>query len=119
MFDWLFAEERNGFEERISDLEWCVDTKQQRIEDLERLLKDKENQIETLLTNELESAIFEVNFEVMNAFSIERITREGKNETIIGYLRPNGDIGEWVLQCSITEHNRLVQKFVDYVENNK
>ena len=55
-----------------------------------------------------------VDFLAMNAFSIERITREDGPCTIVGY-RPNNDpsekVKEWYIYCDDNVHENLVKQF--------
>lgn len=58
---------------------------------------------------------FEFDFKKMNAFSIERIVKDGSFKTVIGYIRPNGDIAEWTFYCSHVTHEKLVTQFREYI----
>lgn len=75
---------------------------------------------------ESQTAKFSVDFNKLDVFSIERITRSRDyagtefyvSETVLGYWNQIGsgkeqvkEVGEWYLECSIEEHNRLVDEF--------
>lgn len=70
----------------------------------------------TSMTKAVEYFQFAIDFEKMNAFSVERIVKDNKPpHTIVGYFlqHPNGttEVKEWVLYTSVKEHNRLVAEF--------
>jgi chromosome segregation ATPase len=52
-----------------------------------------------------------VDLRSMRAFSVERMYKDGELVTIIGYIKPDNSIGEWVLYCSATHHNSIVNEF--------
>lgn len=94
-------------------------------ESLERVKKSRdlyEKQIEELTaklqqlySTELEECDFEFDFKSADAFSIERINKSGKNKTIIGYRKTDeGTIGEWCLDCSFAQHQKLAEQFRRY-----
>ena len=78
------------------------------------------------LEGEMAKASFSINWELMNAFSIERGWENGTHKTTIGHILQEpvtvteGEVTtkdvvrEWVLYCSAEEHERLVQEFNDY-----
>lgn len=82
-------------------------------EKIAQLQKQKEladNQV----TQENNEATFSCDFEMMDAFSIERNVSNNKYCTIIGYLREDGDkqtVHEWTLYCSMKQHELLVKEF--------
>ena len=87
------------------------------------------------LVGELSKASFSVDWEAMNAFSVERGWGNGVLRTTIGYLlqepsvhtESDGNqnitykdvVREWVFNCSAAEHERLVSEFNEYVKGNK
>lgn len=71
-------------------------------------------------TKEITSAVehfqFAMDFGKMNAFSVERIVKDGKGpHTIVGYFITHGngttEVKEWMLYTSAKEHNRMVAEF--------
>lgn len=67
-------------------------------------------------------ADFAFDFNVVNAFSIERNVHDGRPCTLIGYMLPteevkdgtitNSDkVREWYLYCSMDQHKALVKAF--------
>ena len=69
-----------------------------------------------------------IDWATMRVFSVERAVRKHPasclyiDETILGYFKSEGVgkeqvdvIGEWVLECSMEEHNRLVDSFEKYL----
>ena len=72
---------------------------------------------ETILIEEAEdNGTPAVDFKAMNAFSIERVYIPKRNRvaTLIGYIF-NNEIREWVIYCSLENHEVLVVQFEDYV----
>lgn len=57
---------------------------------------------------------FEIDFDALKAFSVERKLASGVELTCIGYLNNEGRIKEWQFICSRETHNRLAKEFVLY-----
>jgi hypothetical protein len=68
---------------------------------------------------EVRKAGYAVDLDSMNAFSVERSINEGRPKTIIGHVKPDGSIGEWMLDCSADTHRSLVQQFKDIIVERK
>lgn len=82
------------------------------------------------LEGEMSKASFSIDWNTMNAFSIERGWNNGTLQTTIGHIlqepvivtEGEGEkkvtqkdvVREWTLYCSAEEHERLVQEFNDY-----
>lgn len=87
-------------------------------------LKQRDTEILTLkhslkrITDVRDEAIkncgFSIDFENLNAFSIERMVQDEKEKTSIGYF-VNGKVCEWCFFCSRETHERLVREFNEYV----
>lgn len=81
-----------------------------RLQELNQLKKD--------LADKSRSCSVAVDFEMMDAFSIERMYKDGISRTVIGYLKSppdaDPDIGEWTLYCNEEIHEKLVKEFIDY-----
>lgn len=90
------------------------------IADLQRQVQEYQNR----LNGEYAKASYSINWDVMCAFSIERMREGDTNKTIIGYIlsepvvTTEGDkitykdvVREWTLYCSHEEHQRLVKEF--------
>lgn len=89
-----------------------VKSKDVEIENLENKIKELENKILSLYSKELEECEFEFDFKSTDAFSIERINKNGKNQTVIGYMKHDENtIGEWYLGCSFSQHQKLAEQF--------
>lgn len=101
-------------ENRIEELKVHQETVRERTEELERDQK-------TLVLDWMDEAA--VDFEVMKAFSVERILPDDERlpKTIIGYFGPNKDgnevIKEWSLYVSEENHKKLVKEFRQYIKN--
>ena len=79
------------------------------------LQSERKNEVEA----DLESADFEIDFEKIDAFSIERNYNGTRNQTVIGYLRENGSNGEWYFNCSLAQHQKLCEQFNQYKNSSK
>lgn len=54
----------------------------------------------------------------MNVVSVERTRENKKPATLIGYLDENCvGVQEWVITCSSTVHNKIIEEFTDYLNN--
>ena len=110
---------------RIKELE----DENQRLEYANKAYKDR-------LDDEYSKASYALDWEKMNAFSIERMMEHGIPKTVIGYITQeplittSGNdenqiitekdiVREWTLYCSHEEHQRLVKEFNDYVKGGK
>lgn len=111
----------------------------QVIKELERLLDSYKGSLETLqsqydslkhnydaLTSANRDVEFEIDFDKLNVFSIER---SKDHRTVIGYFITKyeevGDyccetenIKEWYLDCSQAQHNKVVEKFLHWKKRN-
>lgn len=58
---------------------------------------------------------FALDYCQMNAFSIERLCRDGQAVTVIGYFL-NNQVREWNLYCNEERHQELVNQFKLYLE---
>jgi hypothetical protein len=76
------------------------------------------NQLKKELQDKSRSCSVAVDFEMMDAFSIERMHDGGVGRTVIGYLKSlpesDPDIGEWTLYCNEEIHEKLVKEFIEY-----
>lgn len=89
-------------------------------------LEDRDQRIELLqeqlaaLRSEQDKAVVDcglaVDWNRMNAFSIERMMQDGRPMTVIGYWEgPNDEnVGEWSFRCNQDTHERLVEEFRQY-----
>lgn len=59
-----------------------------------------------------------VDYEKMNAFSIERVFSNGEAKTVIGYMH-GSQIREWNLFCDDDMHQELVDQFKQYITDRK
>lgn len=83
-----------------------------QIKRLQNKIKDLENKVADLYDEELEQSNFEFDFVETRAFSIERVTRNNRNETVIGYFESGKETpDEWFLSCSYKQHQKLAEQF--------
>jgi hypothetical protein len=52
-----------------------------------------------------------VDLRSMRAFSVERVYKNDELVTIIGYLKQDNNVSDWVLYCSAKHHNDIVNEF--------
>lgn len=108
------------------------------IEDLKRENKDLKyanDAYRKRLETEMANASYAIDWDVMKAFSIERMWENGNHKTVIGYMLSEpmvttcGEgvervtekdvVREWTLYCSAAVHEELVKQFNDYVKGKK
>lgn len=87
-------------------------------------LKKQNDEYLKQLRGQVSKASFSVNWELMQAFSVERMLANGVVKTVIGYFDPtqpstSSAVREWTLYCSPEEHERLVEDFKTYVSRYK
>ena len=90
------------------------------IESYETIIDRKNKEIAELTKArdaELSTADFEIDFELLNPFSIERYMDNGKPLTSLGYFNSKGDTREWLLCCSLATHQRLAADFREFLFN--
>lgn len=102
-------------DERI-ELESAVLRLEKQKQELEQSIEVLKQEQTTAMTKAVEYFQFAIDFEEMNAFSVERVMKDNKPpHTIVGYFlqHPKGttEVKEWVLYTSAKEHNRLVAEF--------
>jgi len=87
--------------------------------DIDKEQKEKEQKQLNLVYDDIDSSTHVFDWAAVNAFSIERNAKYEQGEliayTIIGFLRTDGETGEWSYICSQEEHNRLAADFTLYV----
>ena len=93
---------------------------QEAIKDYEVALKKANDSINEINQKTLASS-FAFDFNLTNAFSIERIVKDNIPVTSIGYFfskdyTANREIGEWFFYCNEQTHEKLVAEFNQYVE---
>lgn len=106
MFD-LFGRERKELRNIISDLEQDIANRKITIDVLKRLNKEQLEQIA------FDSDVW-FDFSKINIFSIARVCVDKTNNKLVtnlGYLLPDGTIGEWIFTCSLKQHEELVKHF--------
>lgn len=79
------------------------------VADVKRLTREQDEKI----IADCHAAEFVVDWDKMNAFSVERHGGEKEAYTIIGYFDKDGCVVEWKFYCSLTQHNKLAKEFAD------
>ena len=108
-----------------------------QLEDLKKeneKLKFANDAYQKRLIGEMAAASYAINWDAMNAFSVERIWDNGNQKTIIGYrleepmIVTEGDqqkittkdvVREWYLYCPADKHEQLVQEFKEWMKKKK
>lgn len=75
--------------------------------DLDRMRKEKNDEIKA----DCYACEFVIDWDNMNAFSIERHGGDREAYTIIGYYNKEQDVSEWKFYCSQEQHNKLAKEF--------
>jgi hypothetical protein len=107
-----------GFKDR-RELKRRVDELELEKRCLERELRWANNDKEVLqhsldkIKGTVQDCTMVVDFDRMDAFSVERMIKDGKECTVIGY-RNEGKIREWLLWCSRDQHERIVTEFNEW-----
>jgi hypothetical protein len=91
--------------------------KDKTIMEYEEIITQQNKQIAELSSNSLYESDVEVDFEFMNAFSVERTLLEGVTVTSVGYFDRQNKTREWFLYTSEETHQRLVNEFREYKFN--
>ena len=79
------------------------------VADVKRLTREQDEKI----VADCHAAEFVVDWDKINAFSVERHGGEKEAYTIIGYHDKDGCVDEWKFYCSLTQHNKLAKEFAD------
>ena len=79
------------------------------VADVKRLTREQDEKI----IADCHAAEFVVDWDKMNAFSVERHGGEKEAYTIIGYFDKDNNVAEWKFYCSLTQHNKLAKEFAD------
>jgi hypothetical protein len=77
------------------------------VADVKRLTREQDEKI----VADCHAAEFVVDWDKMNAFSIERHGGEKEAYTIIGHYDKDGNIAEWKFYCSLEQHNKLAKEY--------
>jgi len=104
---------------KVELLEIKVESLEGKLEDAKKQIEYLELEKERILSEKrylVEECGFEVDFNKMNAFSIERLLKNSRETTCIGYFKQEQVQvpGEWQFECSKITHERLVKEFLDY-----
>jgi hypothetical protein len=94
--------------------------KNKTIMEYEEIITQQNKQIAELSSNPYNSLYesdVEVDFEFMNAFSVERTLLGGVPVTSVGYFDRQNKTREWFLYTSEETHQRLVNEFREYKFN--
>jgi len=96
---------------RISNLEDEVRLQQKIAESRLNELRELQNKIE----DSSRACSVAVDFQFMEAFSVERLNDGGGTRTVIGYVKPIDEdksaVAEWTIYCNETLHEELVKEF--------
>lgn len=89
-----------------------------RVQELEKQIKDINEGHALKLADDVANSKFEIDFDTMSVFSLERNHNGQRSYTIVGYFINTPEqygvkraVHEWTLYCSMKEHERLVTEF--------
>lgn len=97
----------------LRDIENCkstVSAYERQINEQKKTLDDIKIRVVEEIDERLSKCNFSFNFKKINAFSVERINKDGSLCTIIGYLLGE-EVRQWYFYCSDEMHNSLVEEF--------
>jgi hypothetical protein len=95
--------------------------KESKIASLTKQIDSLKNEIKNMIETRESSVVdcgFEIDFFALKAFSIERLLKDKKETTNIGYFKGE-NIQEWTFYCSKEIHERLVEDFKKYIANKR
>lgn len=112
--------------QRISELQSELDSAKALLHVAQNELEAKNETLRKFMSATRNSAVT-IDWKVMNAFSVERIARDGEVYTIVGYLLQNDYeddkkqslVKEWTLYCSDDQHETLCREFQSYIKDKK
>lgn len=119
------------FKDRLSDEVDKVIARQEELLKENQKLRDQMSQmrldhmqeLNKAVNKDVETAEFAMDFNLCNAFAIERNSKDGKAVTIVGHFLndpvafTDGNVAnkqsvkEWYMYCSQEQHNKLVDDF--------
>lgn len=114
--------ENAEYRREIAELQKQLDSTVSQLSSAQSVINSLNARIKEMSEGNLDTD-FCVDFQKMDAFSIERIFKDGQEYTIIGYrnpgdkLNPDGtgvrtfEIREWSLYCNRATHDRMVAEF--------
>lgn len=120
MFGWL-KEQRKELEEAILRIKQDHKHAINQLDELQDLVRQEQFRLSEVRKDfvvdrlaKLTKYSCAVDWDRMNAFSIERAYPKSEDfvhATVIGYLKADGTIGEWILWTDEETHNKLVEEF--------
>lgn len=122
---WNTKQRKEELLRNIQVLELSVKTLTQRKEDLEQLIEAERKNLDDIRNQKEEATLDAIyacepalDLQAMRAFSVERTQHSsGHPVTVVGYIRPNNVLGEWILHCSVEQHAKIVEEFKKIVSN--
>ena len=108
-------------EEKLEEANRMLMVKETHLKNTEEFYKKK---LDDLYSLDVTNSDFEFDFKTTLAFSIERIQSnlvDGRviPKTVIGYINPQGYIGNWSFYCSPEQHQKLAEQFRKYIGKSK
>jgi hypothetical protein len=117
VFSYL-KQRKQELKDDISKLEQHVRDVEHRKNTLDSIISNAQTEAKNVRADVLtakQEALYKcapmVNLRSMRTFSVERMYKNDELVTIIGYVKPDNSIGEWVLYCSAEHHNAIVNEF--------
>lgn len=107
---WKNKNSGNNSHSKISELEALIENQKRVIEEQNRIIdsfNDKNYNAESI-----------VNWDNINAFSVER----NGNKTVVGYYlfdEGKNKVKEWYFNCSVERHQEIVNQFRDHINSKK
>jgi hypothetical protein len=102
-------------EATVADYEHENNCLKNRVIQLKEQIKQMELEKVDAIKTDVNSSAFEINWDKMDAFSIERMGDHNSAYTVIGHHMTDEHnvkhIHEWKFYCSQEQHNKLAQEF--------
>lgn len=102
-------------EAQIAELKHRVEVRDQSIDTLQRRIREMELEKVDAIKVDVNSSKFEIDWNKMDAFSIERMGDHNSAYTVIGHHMTDEHnvkhIHEWKFYCSQEQHNKLAEEF--------
>ncbi len=114
MFNW-FKSDYNDRE--VQELKGRIEIRDNEIKMLHAQINEMQLAKVDEIKADVNSSDFEINWDEMNAFSIERMGDHQSAYTVIGYYMKDehgvNHVHEWKFYCSQEQHNKLAKEFRD------
>lgn len=114
---WANRERKDELEEQVYRLERQVASLTKDTSNLDVRIKEQRATIKALESDYVDAkqkALYKcapmIDLLGMRAFAVERMYKDGEQVTVIGYVKPDNNISEWILWCSPEQHKAIANE---------